>query len=182
MYALRFINLKKAIVRRKLFHLCGLGFIVPMLYLRPSELWLMTLVLSIFCLIMFSWVPPGLIAFCLLVLIIPQIDATAGYVTMIIGDGFATLFGTIFGRHTFIWNPRKTVEGTLSFILSASIILCVYYTTLVNFRWSVSLVLWALLCSSGAAIIESLPLRIDDNFSTVLGAGILITLLRSAFF
>lgn len=76
-----------------------------------------------------------------------------------IGDGFATLFG-IKGKRKLFYNKKKTLEGSTAFFLSA---LPAY--SLVG-PIAIPLAL-------ATAIIESLPIPLDDNASIPL-VGILI--------
>ena len=74
------------------------------------------------------------------------------------GDGASTLVG-IRGEHRIFYNRRKTWEGTIAFFLVASVV----SVFLLGFS--------ALLVSAVLAVVESLPLPFDDNFTiTAVGA------------
>ncbi len=70
-----------------------------------------------------------------------------------LGDGFATYIGTIYGKHRLPWNKNKTVEGTLGFMAGAMFAILIMPVP--------ATVLGAVL----GAIIESLPLRLNDNIT-----------------
>jgi dolichol kinase len=68
-----------------------------------------------------------------------------------LGDGLATFAGTSYGRHKLPWNENKTFEGTIGFLCGA---IC---------AWVVLPIPETVLIAISAAIIESLPLRVNDN-------------------
>ena len=82
-----------------------------------------------------------------------------------LGDGFATYTGTTYGKHRLPWNRNKTMEGTSGFMagaMCAVLIMPVYATLLV-----------ALL----GAIVESLPLKLNDNITLPVVLSLLFYLL-----
>ncbi len=81
-----------------------------------------------------------------------------------LGDGFSTLIGYYFGKVRLPYNEKKTLEGSLSFLLSSFLAL--------NFLYPTDL---ALLCSLICALVESLPLKVDDNFSVPLVASFVLS-------
>ena len=70
-----------------------------------------------------------------------------------LGDGFATYIGTIYGRHKLPWNNRKTIEGSMGFLVGAMCALLVLPLPI-----TVVVVLLA-------TIIETLPIRLNDNIT-----------------
>ena len=70
-----------------------------------------------------------------------------------LGDGFATYVGTTYGKHKLPWNKNKTMEGTLGFMAGA---MCAILIMPVP-----AIVLGAVL----GAIVESSPLKINDNIT-----------------
>ena len=70
-----------------------------------------------------------------------------------LGDGFATYIGTTYGKHKLPWNKNKTVEGTIGFTAGA---MCAVFIIPVP-----AIVLGAVL----GAIVESSPLKINDNIT-----------------
>lgn len=70
-----------------------------------------------------------------------------------LGDGFATYVGTTYGKHKLPWNKNKTMEGTLGFMAGAMCALLIMPVP--------AIVLGAVL----GAIVESSPLKINDNIT-----------------
>jgi dolichol kinase len=68
-----------------------------------------------------------------------------------LGDGFATYIGTSYGRHKLPWNKNKTLEGTIGFAAGA-------IWALVAMPIPVTILIVVL-----AMIIESVPMRVNDN-------------------
>lgn len=82
-----------------------------------------------------------------------------------LGDGFATYIGTTYGKHKLPWNKNKTIEGTLGFMAGA---MCAMLIMPVPATF-----LGAVL----AAIVESLPLKLNDNITLPIGLSLLFYLL-----
>jgi dolichol kinase len=85
--------------------------------------------------------------------------AAASMVIIVIGDIFAALIGRRFGRIRVF---SKTIEGTLAFIISTAV--------MVQFIPGLSSRIAFIGCLVGA-IIELLPLPIDDNITVPMVAG-----------
>jgi dolichol kinase len=68
-----------------------------------------------------------------------------------LGDGFATFAGTSYGRHRLPWNKNKTWEGMIGFACGA---IC---------SWFLMPIPETILIVISATIIESLPLKVNDN-------------------
>lgn len=77
-----------------------------------------------------------------------------------IGDGFSTLVG-IWGKNRLIYNDKKTVEGTLAFFLTS---LPIYFVIKEQ----------AIALALVGAIVESLPLEIEDN--VIIPTSLVVTL------
>ncbi len=136
----------------------------------------------------------------LLILIFPVPVAAAMWGgALSLGDGAATLFGSRVGKTPLPWNPKKSFEGLLAFILFATPATVFFYKwTIVNINSSppwwrssataVSLasssLLWilalAMITSIACAILESLDTKIDDNLLAPLGGAVLLTALIHA--
>lgn len=88
------------------------------------------------------------------------------------GDGVATLAGRAVGGPRWPWNPDKTVAGTVAFVLAAA-------------AAGTALALWCRppqipamfaflavpLAAVAAAMVETIPITLDDNLSVSLSAG-----------
>ncbi|MDQ1261362.1 MAG: Cytidylyltransferase family protein [Euryarchaeota archaeon] len=68
-----------------------------------------------------------------------------------LGDGFATYIGTRYGKHKLPWNKNKTFEGSIGFAAGA---ICALFVMPIPATIPVVM---------SATIIESLPLRVNDN-------------------
>jgi dolichol kinase len=96
--------------------------------------------------------------------------AIAAMLFLIFGDTASAFFGERFGRIKIMGN--RSLEGSLAFFIICLIIgIIINLIKVVNLSWLV-IVIGALT----AAIIEALPLPIDDNFTIALFSGIIMTL------
>ena len=88
---------------------------------------------------------------------------------LIFGDLFSKVFGITFGQTRFF---QKTLEGSGAYF-AACLIFGYIFTYFLNFPFSILLV-GALV----AAVTESLPIGIDDNFTVALISGAAMYLVR----
>ncbi|MFN3598754.1 MAG: diacylglycerol/polyprenol kinase family protein [Aquificaceae bacterium] len=86
-------------------------------------------------------------------------SALVGVLVLAVGDAFAGLVGIRYGR-TRIGN--KSLEGSLAFFLSTFLVLLPFVG-----------MMKALWISLFCALVEALPLKLDDNFTIPLTAGFL---------
>jgi uncharacterized protein (TIGR00297 family) len=104
----------------------------------------------------------------------PDIAASAWGI-LAFGDGLATVVGLRYGRHPLGWNPDKTIEGTAAFVVAGG-------TAAVALAWWTAPVIapappwWfivgaPLAATVAAALVETLPIRLEDNFSVPAVAG-----------
>ncbi len=93
--------------------------------------------------------------------------AVASVIAFLIGDAFSTIGGNFLGRHHYPFNPTKTIEGTLIGFSAAFCVLLLVVSPIS-----------ALLTSVIAAIIELLPLRLDDNLAVPLLTATILTLIQ----
>jgi dolichol kinase len=104
------------------------------------------------------------------VMIFPKAIAVIALLFLTIGDPSACLVGVFMGRiRTF---DKKTLEGTLAFIMSGFIVTLLVIEIPLSYK---------LLAAIVAGIIEMLPIKIDDNFTIPLSAGLTLLLLTSYF-
>lgn len=92
-------------------------------------------------------------------------DVLIVFAAIFIGDPVATIVGIYRGGRKLPYNPRKSVSGTAAYFLSTSAI-CVLLTGV-----------YGILIAAVGAIVESLKLAIDDNFSVSLVLVVLILIL-----
>lgn len=95
----------------------------------------------------------------LTILLFPQSIAIVSILILILSDTFAALIGKGIGKVPIF---GKTLEGTVAFFLTAFLIVWIY-PNLDRFSGS--------LAALGAAMIEVLPIPLDDNLTIPLGAG-----------
>ncbi len=92
--------------------------------------------------------------------------AIYGIVTLAVGDAFSGMVGYYLGKRNLPYNPKKTIEGTLAFFVSSFIALSI-----------ITEPVEAILISFVSAFVESLPLRLDDNFTLPLISSLVAYLL-----
>jgi uncharacterized protein (TIGR00297 family) len=89
------------------------------------------------------------------------------------GDGIATLAGRAVGGARWPWNPDKTVAGTIAFALAGSaagIALALWCRPAATVPMAFAL-LAAPMAAVTAALVETIPIKLDDNLSVSLSAG-----------
>lgn len=105
-----------------------------------------------------------LIAVSLSVLLFPKIIAINAITVLIISDTTSALIGRRFGRHRFF---GKSLEGSTAFFVSAMIVILV--APKIHYQLSEYLV--GFIAAFVGAIVEALPIKIDDNLSIPLSVG-----------
>lgn len=117
----------------------------------------------------------GLVAYplsvCLLTVIFREntVAIGAGWAAMSFGDPAASYFGKRLGGAPCPWNPRKRLRGAAAFALvSAPALVCVHA---VAAGFTGPAVAAGLAVAVAGALIETLPLPLDDNLVVALGAG-----------
>jgi uncharacterized protein (TIGR00297 family) len=101
-----------------------------------------------------------------------------------VGDGMASLLGLAAGGPRLPWNPRKGWVGLLAFVcfgtLAASALaawtLRLPATALVSPR----ILVWSVPLAILAALVESVPTTLDDNFTVPLAGALALPLLVEA--
>jgi len=118
----------------------------------------------------------------LLILAFPaRLDiAAAAWGVLAIGDGAATLVGRRWGRHRLGWNPDKSVEGLLAFVVAGSagaVFLAWWTAPAITPPPSMAFVVAApLLAAVAAGLVETVPVALDDNISVPATAGAVLWL------
>lgn len=123
---------------------------------------------------------PGKIAYAAMVLVLLLLFrgrlfvAAGAWAVMAFGDGAATLAGRRWGGAPVPWNRKKTLAGSLAFVLAGALA-CAALLKWVNYPlgdFTVAFCLMAGLLAAGAgALVESLPLPVDDNVSVPVTAA-----------
>jgi dolichol kinase len=101
-------------------------------------------------------------------LIFPTYIAYASIAVLTLGDGFACIFGKIFGKTPLFFNRKKNLEGTI----------CGFTCAFLGATLFVS-PLKALVAAAVGMLAECLPLPIDDNLVIPLSAGTALILFAS---
>ena len=96
----------------------------------------------------------------LTLLMYPSYIAYASIAVLTLGDGFACIFGNIFGKKPLFFNRKKKLEGTI----------CGFACAFLGGTLFVS-PLKALVAAATGMLAECLPTPIDDNLVTPLTAG-----------
>ena len=104
----------------------------------------------------------------LTLLIFPTNIAYSSIAVLTLGDGFACIFGKIFGKTSLFFNRKKKLEGTI----------CGFTCAFLGATLFVS-PLKALVAAAVGMLAECLHTPIDDNLVTPLAAGAAIILLSS---
>jgi dolichol kinase len=113
--------------------------------------------------------------------------AFAALAVLAFGDGSATLGGLLMRGRRIPWNPKKTIVGTVSFILVATPMAAIVYwgqahdicqtagLPRVDFRMAL---VGALTAAVAAALVESLPVRTNDNLRVGTTAAVVFGLFQ----
>jgi dolichol kinase len=105
----------------------------------------------------------------LTVLLFPKLIALTSFSTLILCDISAALIGKKFGRHRI---SSKSLEGTAAFIATGLLlVLCLPKIEYRGMEYLLGFV--AVVCG---AIVEALPITIDDNLSIPLTVGVILWL------
>ena len=118
----------------------------------------------------------------LLILAFPaRLDlAAAAWGVLGVGDGAATLVGRRWGRHRLPWNPDKSAEGLLAFVLAggaAAVFLAWWTAPAITPPPPVAFIVAApILAAVAAGLVETIPITLDDNISVPAAAGAVLWL------
>lgn len=106
--------------------------------------------------------------------------AAAGWTILAFGDGAATLVGRRIQSRRWPWNPEKSVAGTLAFILfggvGAALVACWTRPAIApppSVRFEIAAPMAAAIA---AALVETIPIRLDDNISVPATAALVLWL------
>jgi len=108
------------------------------------------------------------------IIIFPKIIFVTAFSILIISDTIAALVGRKFGRHPFM---KKSLEGTLAFFISAVGVVCLapkigYFPAEYTIGIAAALL---------GAMVEAMPIPIDDNLSIPFTIGAAMWLLYAVF-
>jgi uncharacterized protein (TIGR00297 family) len=107
----------------------------------------------------------------------PDIVAAAWGI-MAFGDGFATTVGSRSAGPRVPWNPGKTLAGSAAFVVAGSaagVALAWWTRSAVSPLPPLAFVLGApVIAAIVAALVETIPVRLDDNISVPIAAAIVL--------
>lgn len=126
--------------------------------------------------------PLGIVLYPLAVLLLilvfrerPDIVAVA-WAMLAVGDGCATLAGRRIGGRSLPWNRGKTVAGLVAFVVAGGLAgagLAAWTAPAATPPPGQLFVLWAPLAAAlTAALVETIPVRLDDNLSVPAAAAL----------
>ncbi len=117
-----------------------------------------------------SWLT---ISACITIFIFPKIIAVVAFTILIISDISSALIGRKFGKHPFF--KGKTIEGSLAFFISASIIVFIYYQV---YNAGTVFLFVGLFSALVSAFFEALSkkIKIDDNLLSPISFSIVMWL------
>lgn len=115
-----------------------------------------------------------LISALLCVLLFPKVIAINAFTILIISDTTSALVGRRFGRHRFL---GKSFEGSLAFFISAVLVILVApKINYISAEYGIGIIAAAI-----GAVVEALPIKIDDNLTIPLSVGFSLWALYSWF-
>lgn len=116
-----------------------------------------------------TWV---LISATICVLAFPKIITITGFTILIISDISAALIGRRFGKHKFF---DKSWEGTISFMVSAIIIVFMYYNM---FSLPNSYLITGIIAAIIGGFVEAVSkvIKVDDNLSIPISVGVVMVI------
>ena len=113
----------------------------------------------------------------ILVIVFPLYIAAGAWAILAIGDSLSNLIGRRFGSRKLYWNPVKSYAGLIAFIVP-SIIGSGFFLWWVKPDIAIrELVNLAVSGSVVSGILETLPVKLDDNILVGLGGGLSLYLL-----
>ena len=122
----------------------------------------------------------GVMVFVLILLFNKKMYIVAGaWAIMSMGDGFSNIFGKAYGKKKLPWNPEKSWIGSTAFVLFGGLSAAILMWW-VNLNSLQTPLLWyyllttTFLASFVTAGVESLPLKVDDNITVPLAAGLFL--------
>ena len=90
----------------------------------------------------------------------------AAALVLILGDSFSTIFGKLYGKHKIFFNKEKSIEGSFAGFVAA------FFGVLTQVSIPIALAI-----SIFGMIIESIPWKLNDNFTIPIFVGALLWLI-----
>jgi dolichol kinase len=108
-----------------------------------------------------------LVAATLCIFFFPKIIAVTSFSILIISDITAALVGRRFGRHRFL---AKSLEGSSAFFLSALLVVA----ATPKLEYSAAEYLIGVVAAAVGAVVEALPVKLDDNLTIPISVGLVM--------
>jgi uncharacterized protein (TIGR00297 family) len=90
------------------------------------------------------------------------------------GDGMATLVGTSVRSPRLPWNPDKSLAGLVAFVVSGALAAITLMAWTAGTAVSGSIVAIAVCAATVAALVETVPIRLNDNLSVPAAAALVL--------
>ena len=113
----------------------------------------------------------------ILVIVAPLYIVAASWAILALGDGMATLFGQHFKAKALPWSKDKTFSGSVAFVVFATLGSFILLKWMIVGPTSFELLTVSFEASVVAAIVESLPLKINDNLSVAMASALVLAIL-----
>lgn len=113
----------------------------------------------------------------ILILVAPLYIVAASWAILALGDGMATLFGQNFKARELPWSRNKTLAGMTAFIIFATLGCFILLKWMITGPTTTELLVISFKTAVVAAIVESLPLRINDNLTVTIASAIVLSIL-----
>ncbi len=108
------------------------------------------------------------------ILLFPKVIIITAFAILIVSDSVAALVGRKFGRHPFM---KKSFEGTLAFFVSAVAVVCLApKVSYIPAEYTIGIA-----AALVGAIVEALPIALDDNLSIPFSIGAVMWMMYSVF-
>ncbi|MCK9588892.1 MAG: hypothetical protein M0Q93_05940 [Terrimicrobiaceae bacterium] len=181
-------------IKRQPIHILFFGLII---FLKYLDRWQLVLLFLFLLLVTMVFIPKskirhhlyrpadqkysrGAIAYFVILIILtlawPVHIVGAALAALALGDGFATLIGKKFNRPKLPWNKDKSLAGSLAFGIATFLGCLLAITWLGPLLPNNQVLAMALVAAVGGAIVESLPLKINDNVTVPLAVALLLSL------
>lgn len=98
--------------------------------------------------------------------------ATAAWGVLAAGDGMATLVGTTVRSARLPWNREKSVAGLLAFVVAATVAAVGLLAWTAGTPVSTWMIVTGVLAALVAGLVETIPIRLDDNISVPTAAAV----------
>ena len=108
------------------------------------------------------------------ILLFPKVIIITAFAILIVSDSVAALVGRKFGRHPFM---KKSFEGTFAFFVSAVAVVCLAP----KISYIPAEYLIGIAAAFLGAIVEALPIPLDDNLSIPFSIGAAMWLMYGLF-